>query len=122
MEIRKVKIIKSKKHLKWVAENYSCLICKMPPQVAHIRSLPDGNIGWGQKNDAYVIPLCPKHHIEQHNMNEIKFWLKYQINPIKVAIRLSKLSPCKKINKLESEGYFGNTNYFRVVQKDSLQP
>jgi len=121
--IWKDKLIKSEKHRKWISANHSCLICKNPEvQVAHIRHLPKGNVGLALKNDAFCVPLCCNHHTEQHTMNEIKFWLKYKINPIVIAIKLCTLSDCKKVNKLNEEGYFdGNTNYFRIVQKDSLQ-
>ena len=87
--------------------------------MAHIRSLPKGNVGLALKNDAYCLPLCCNHHLEQHRMNEIKFWLKYNINPILVSIKLCTLSECKKVNTLKEEGYFnGNTNYFRILQKN----
>jgi len=123
VQIPKAKIIKSDKHRRWIASNFPCIICKNDEvQVAHIRNLPKGNIGLGLKNDAYCLPLCCDHHLEQHRMNEIKFWLKYNINPILISIKLCTLSECKKVNTLKEEGYFnGNTNYFRIVPKDSLQ-
>lgn len=123
MLLPKTKLIKSEKHRRWIADNFPCVICKNPEvQVAHIRHLPKGNVGLGLKNDAFVLPLCVLHHREQHTMNEIKFWLKYNINPILIAIKLCTLSKCIKVNTLKESGYFnGNTNYFRVLQKDSLQ-
>lgn len=123
MQLLKQKYIKSETHRRWIADNFPCLICKNSEvQVAHIRHLPKGNVGMGMKNDAYCVPLCVEHHLQQHTMNEIKFWLKYNINPIIVAIKLCTLSECKKVNTLKEQGYFnGNTNYFRILPKDSLQ-
>lgn len=104
--ILKRKAIKSLKHLKFVS-THSCVICKNPEvQVCHIRNLPFGNVGLAQKNDCFVTPMCFPHHLEQHRMNEKKFWKKYYINPIYISYKLASISPCKKINKLAKEGYY----------------
>jgi hypothetical protein len=106
MQIRKVKIIKSEKHRRFVA-SYSCIICKSPNvQCAHIRSIPKyGNVGMAVRNDAFCVPLCISHHAEQHLIGENKFYFKYSINPIYISEMICKDSPCKKIQSLP-EGFF----------------
>ncbi|SNZ21670.1 hypothetical protein [Cohaesibacter gelatinilyticus] len=50
-----------------------------PVEAAHLRS---GCLGLGKRDtgmqekpdDAYVVPLSPAKHREQHSMNEIEFW------------------------------------------------
>jgi hypothetical protein len=123
--ILKRKAIKSLSHLKWVSKNYTCVICKNPEvQVCHIRNLPFGNVGLAQKNDAFVTAMCYPHHREQHTMNERKFWTKYKINPIYISYKLACKSPCKKIQKLVTEGYYDEYifRYFGDDKESSLQP
>jgi len=104
--IRKRKVVKSIRHLKWVA-GFPCVICKNPEvQVCHIRSLPDGNVGMSLRNDAFVTPMCYNHHREQHSIKEKNFWAKYKLNPIYISYKLACKSPCKKINSLIVEGYY----------------
>ena len=122
--ILKRKAIKSLKHLKWVSQNYYCVICKNPEvQVCHIRNLPFGNVGLAVKNDAFVTPMCQNHHLQQHRMNERKFWQSYKINPIYISYKLACKSPCKKIQKLITEGYYDEyiSRYFGDNKESSLQ-
>ncbi|MGH1376655.1 MAG: putative HNHc nuclease [Alphaproteobacteria bacterium] len=74
--MQKTPKIRSKKHLKFIA-NLPCVICrKTDVQAAHVRS---GNgAGMGLKSgDDCVVPLCVKHHTKQHSMNERTFWSYY---------------------------------------------
>jgi len=116
MQIRKVKIIKSEKHRRFVA-SYSCIICKSPNvQCAHIRSIPNyGNVGMSVRNDAFCLPLCIEHHKEQHIIGENKFYFQYCINPIYISEMICKDSPCKKIQSLP-EGFF---NEYRQYTKSN---
>ena len=108
--IRKTKIVKSKKHLEWVARNHVCIKCRSNYgiQSSHIRHTDSkGNIGWGIKPcDGMVVPLCYLCHQEQHSMNEVLFYCKLNINPIRVAQALASQSPCKKIKQLTKEGHY----------------
>tara|TARA_R110000772_G_scaffold101575_1_gene202041 strand:+ start:152 stop:589 length:438 start_codon:yes stop_codon:yes gene_type:complete len=102
-------IIKSKKHLEWVARNSHCIKCRTTYglQSAHIRKTDNlGNVGWGQKNsDVYVVPLCYLCHQKQHTMNEFEFFaVLLYINPIRVCLELALKSPDKKVKQFAKEG------------------
>ena len=127
MEIRKANIINSVKHQKFVA-SFPCVVCGNNTQVqcCHIRSIPKlGNVGKGIRDDAYCIPMCFTCHNLQHEMGELAFFYKFNINPIHIAMRLSVISPCDKINKGKASGkYNGKLNYsehYRINKKDSLR-
>jgi hypothetical protein len=108
--IRKTKIVKSKKHLEYLARNYPCLKCRTTygVQACHIRKTDSlGNVGWGTKGgDAFVVPLCYLCHQKQHSMNETLFYCQLNINPIRVAFDIALKSPCKKIKQLAKEGHY----------------
>lgn len=104
----KKKLIKSIKHLKFVAE-YPCLVCGSDSvQVAHIRHLPSGNQGLSRRDDRYCVPLCFTCHQAQHKINERKYWEARAINPLEIAKELCLQSPCNKVKDFDEE-----TNYFR---------
>jgi hypothetical protein len=70
-----------------------CCICGEDTTVeaAHLRvgSINDDkpDTGMGEKSsDKWALPLCGKHHREQHAMNELEFWASYGINPFKLAL------------------------------------
>ena len=72
-----------------------CCICKddTTTEAAHIRtgSLAHGKNPTGMQekpSDKWTVPLCGRHHREQHTMNEMEFWKKYQIDPFMLAMRL----------------------------------
>ena len=47
------------------------------------------NPGVGQKpHDFFTLPLCGKHHREQHTGNELAFWKRYGIDPILLALSI----------------------------------
>ena len=127
MQILKANIIKSEKHRRFVA-SFPCVVCANNTQVqcCHIRSIPKfGNIGKGVRDDSYCIPMCSRCHLYQHKIGELKFFEMYNINPILISMKLSIISPCKKINQAKQEGkYNGKLNYrehIRINKKDSLQ-
>ena len=107
---KKTLIIKSKKHLEYIARNYPCLRCRTTygVQATHIRTVDNkGNAGWGSKGgDMYVVPLCYLCHQKQHSMNEFTFWQKHNMNPIEVAYKIALKSPVSKIKQLAKEGYY----------------
>lgn len=85
-------------YLKQIRE-LPCVICLMRPvEAAHIRS---PSIQWGKSStgisekpsDRWTLPLCGfgspnNHHAEQHTMNEMDFYRKYQVDPHVVALAL----------------------------------
>jgi hypothetical protein len=62
-------------------------------EAAHIRT---GNLGVGKEHtgmaqkpdDKWTLSLCNRHHAEQHSMNEMAFWKKYEIDPFMLAIKM----------------------------------
>jgi hypothetical protein len=60
-------------------------------QAAHLRV---GSIGDGKpygamqmkSSDKWALPLCERHHAEQHSMNESEFWASFGIDPFALAM------------------------------------
>jgi len=70
-----------------------CCICgdNTTVEAAHLRvgSINNGKreTGTGEKpSDKWALPLCGKHHREQHGMNELAFWFKHGIDPFALAM------------------------------------
>jgi hypothetical protein len=85
---------KDEAHLDYV-RSLACCICRdnTSTEAAHIRvgSLEHGKRWTGMQeksSDKWAVPLCGKHHREQHSMNEMAFWQKHGINPFVLAIAL----------------------------------
>tara|TARA_R110000803_G_scaffold205227_1_gene271750 strand:- start:6 stop:374 length:369 start_codon:yes stop_codon:yes gene_type:complete len=119
--IPKKVILRSRNHQMFVAKQ-PCIICRTTycVQCCHVRSIPNyGNVGKGSRNDAFTLPMCFHHHMEQHDTSEYNFYCKYNINPILVCKALAKISPCKKIKKLEEGYYDKHTEYFKDSTKGS---
>ena len=127
MQIPKANIIHSVKHQKFVA-SFPCVVCGNDSQVqcCHIRSIPKvGNVGKGIRDDKFCIPMCFTCHTQQHQIGELEFFEKYNINPILISMKIASISPCIKINQAKQEGaYNGKLNYqehIRNNKKSSLQ-
>ena len=127
MQIAKANIIHSVKHQKFVA-SFPCVVCGNDTEVqcCHIRSIPKlGNVGKGIRDDRFCIPMCFTCHTSQHQIGELEFFDRFNINPILISMKLSIISPCKKINQSKQEGaYNGRINYkehIRNNKKSSLQ-
>jgi len=83
-----------KRHLDFI-RSLPCCICQdnTSTEAAHIRT---GNLAYGKSptgmqeksSDKWALPLCGRHHREQHTMNEIAFWKQYGIDPFMLAITL----------------------------------
>lgn len=74
-----------------------CAICAddIGTEAAHIRvgSLAHGKDPTGMQeksSDKWAVPLCNRHHHEQHTMNEMAFWKKYEIDPFMLALTLRR--------------------------------
>jgi hypothetical protein len=71
-----------------------CAICGDTTSVeaAHLRigSINDGKryTGMAEKSsDKWAVPLCGRHHRQQHDMNEREFWASYGIDPFALSLR-----------------------------------
>lgn len=89
---------KSDKHLDFI-RSLPCTICPngIETQAAHVRFADPRAAkpitGMGIKpDDAFTVPLCGRHHNEQHGGNEKHFWQRYGIDPIFVALALWRVS------------------------------
>ena len=87
--------VKDAKHLDFI-RSLRCCICGEDTTVeaAHIRtsSLQHGKRSTGMQekpSDKWTVPLCGKHHREQHAAgNEIAWWTSYGKDPFMIAITL----------------------------------
>lgn len=85
---------KDNKHLDFI-RSLPCCICHddTSTEAAHIRTsaLAHGKNPTGMQeksSDKWALPLCNRHHREQHTMNEMAFWKKYGIEPFMLALSL----------------------------------
>lgn len=85
-------------HLRFI-RNLPCVVCRnnIETQAAHVRfsCIESGKrmTGKAEKpDDKWTVPLCGRHHADQHAMNEREFWLTVGIDPIKVCSQLWAVS------------------------------
>ena len=84
---------KDARHLAWIRQQ-PCCICgdNTTTEAAHLRTsnieIGKDDHGWGRPSDKWALPLCGKHHREQHSMNEMDFWKCHGINPFILAMTL----------------------------------
>lgn len=83
-------------HLAWIRQQ-PCCICRDNTSVeaAHLRvsSINDDkrDTGMGERpSDKWTLPLCGRHHREQHTMNETVFWSKYNIDPFALCLHYAR--------------------------------
>jgi hypothetical protein len=90
--------VRDAKHLRFIRSLPCCICGGIDTEAAHIRtaSIPHGKrfTGMAEKaSDKWVLPLCNRHHREQHNTgDELKFWDFHGINPFLLAITLKDRS------------------------------
>lgn len=79
-------------HLAYI-RSMPCAICgdTMTVEAAHLRLGSASNnkapAGMGEKpSDKWCLPLCGRHHRQQHSMNEREFWASYNIRPVELAM------------------------------------
>ena len=90
---------KDARHLDFI-RSLPCCICgdNTSTEAAHIRSGSDDHgkrpTGGGEKSsDKWTVPLCNRHHTEQHKAgNELKWWASKGVNPFMLAITLKEKS------------------------------
>lgn len=89
--------IEDERHLKFI-RSLRCCICGAPnPDPAHIRAASaihgKRETGGGERpSDKFVVPLCRAHHDEQHNGNELLFWVAKGVDPFGLALALYSAS------------------------------
>jgi hypothetical protein len=88
LTISEPKRIRSKEHLRFVAEQ-PCLICgRSPSHAHHIRFAQSRGLGL-KVSDEFTVPLCAIHHQQNHATgNERLWWQEHKIDPLAVAMRL----------------------------------
>ena len=88
LTISEPKRIRSKEHLRFVAQQ-PCLICgRSPSHAHHVRFAQSRGLGL-KVSDEFTVPLCAIHHQQNHATgNERLWWQEHKINPLAVATRL----------------------------------
>jgi hypothetical protein len=87
---------RDEKHLQYIRSLPCCICGGIDTEAAHIRvgSINHGkrSTGMGEKpSDTWCVPLCNKHHREQHDAgNELVWWEGYGIDPFMLAIKLKE--------------------------------
>ena len=85
---------RDEKYLDYI-RSLPCCICgdDTTVEAAHVRTgaLEHGKPYTGKSekpSDKWAVPLCGRHHREQHSMNEMDFWKCHGINPFILAMTL----------------------------------
>jgi hypothetical protein len=88
LTIGEPKRIRSKEHLRFVAEQ-PCLICgRSPSQAHHIRFAQPRGLAL-KVSDEFTVPLCAIHHTENHGTGDERlWWQERKLDPLKVAEQL----------------------------------
>ena len=92
LTIAEPKRIRSKEHLRFVAQQ-PCLICgRKPSHAHHLRHAQPRGLGL-KVSDEFTVPLCATHHSENHQTgDEPRWWEQHRIDPIEVARDLWNVS------------------------------
>ena len=97
--LRQASQLRSDGHLRWIRGHECSVIhaggCSGKIEAAHVRTGTDGGLGV-KPSDNFTIPLCSKHHREQHQHGEGRFEAKYKISMRKIADALWAKSPHRK--------------------------
>src|SRR5262245_32330407 len=85
LTISELRRVRSKEHLRFVAQQ-PCLICgRTPSQAHHIRYAQTRGLGI-KVSDEFTMPLCAIHHTENHATgDERRWWQEHKIDPVSVA-------------------------------------
>jgi hypothetical protein len=92
LTIGEPKRLRSKEHLRFVAQQ-PCLICgRTPSQAHHVRYAQPRGLGI-KVSDEFTVPLCAIHHSENHAAgDERRWWQERKLDPLAVAERLWRRS------------------------------
>ena len=107
LTISEPKRIRSKEHLRFVAQQ-PCLICgRSPSHAHHIRFAQSRGLGL-KVSDEFTVPLCAIHHQQNHATgNERLWWQEHKIDPLAVALclwRESQHLPAPDNKSLDGSG------------------
>jgi recombination DNA repair RAD52 pathway protein len=82
------KRVRSKEHLRFVAQQ-PCVICgRTPAQAHHIRYAQPRGLSL-KVSDEFTVPLCAIHHSENHTTgDERQWWREHKVDPLGVAQEL----------------------------------
>ncbi len=88
LAIAELKRVRSKEHLKYVAQQ-PCVICgRQPSHAHHVRFAQPRGVGL-KVSDEFTVPLCAIHHHENHTVgNERQWWQDRKLDPLMVARKL----------------------------------
>lgn len=87
---------RDKAHLRFVASQ-PCLICDRSPSDAHHLRFAQPRAMGRKTSDEFVVPLCRAHHRENHRHgNELEWWERVAIEPIKISQGLWSMTRSKK--------------------------
>ena len=88
LTISEPKRVRSKEHLRYVAEQ-PCLICgRAPSHAHHLRFAQSRGLGL-KVSDEFTVPLCAIHHQQNHATgNERLWWQEHKIDQLAVAASL----------------------------------
>jgi hypothetical protein len=92
LTLGELKRIRSKEHLRFVAQQ-PCLICgRKPSHAHHIRYAQPRGLSL-KVSDEFTVPLCATHHSENHRTGDEQcWWEEKKIDPLAVAQGLWKAS------------------------------
>ena len=76
----------------------ACVACLTDPcgEAAHVRMTAPGKPAPGmamRPDDEYAVPLCHTCHMRQHELGELPYWRSLNLDPIKIAAALYRMSP-----------------------------
>jgi DNA recombination protein Rad52 len=97
LTISEPKRIRSKEHLRFVAQQ-PCVICgRTPSHAHHVRYAQPRGLAL-KVSDEFAVPLCAIHHSENHTTgNERHWWQERKIDPLAVARQLWAESHAKEM-------------------------
>ena len=85
------------RHRQFIRRHACVMGCeRLPIQCAHVRLGTDGGTGL-KPSDWWCVPLCAKHHADQHAIGEQSFW--HGIDPRKLALSYALKSPVLEVQE-----------------------
>ena len=94
--------VRSKEHLRFVAQQ-PCVICgRTPAHAHHIRYAQPKGLAL-KVSDEFTVPLCAIHHTENHATgDERRWWQEHKIDPLAIAEQLWGMSHSLKPSVFEA--------------------
>jgi hypothetical protein len=88
LALSELKRIRSKEHLRFVAQQ-PCVICgRTPAHAHHVRYAQPRGVSL-KVSDEFTVPLCAIHHTENHSTgDERRWWHERKIDPLAIAQEL----------------------------------